>query len=137
MTIYDALAARCAPVAALTDRSPVLARIIRTVAIGAARWSEKTRQDAALAALTIGADDRTLVVRLRARESVVPTYTSVVGGTFHLAARFIKHNDAVPTALPTIVNWALRQIRDGATSFSTSWSPDGFIAISARVPKAA
>ena len=134
MTLYEALEERSSYLASVTDAVPAFAVLIRSLAIAAARWSEKSRQDVQSAhLLAFPADDETFVMRLRARESVVPIFRNVIVTSFETAARFLHANQDVPPVLELLAKWALERIEKGAVSFETRWSPDsdGFIAVTA------
>ncbi len=133
MTLYQALEERAAGLARETDASPALARLVRTTAIGAARWSEKTRQDVQAAHVQGLGDGPTFVVRISARESVVPTFRSVISTTFSTAALFVRTNPDAIAVLEALSRWAKAQITRGAVRFETRWAPgaEGFLAITA------
>lgn len=116
-----------------TDASPALASLVRTVAVGAARWSEKTRQDVQVARLQGLGDGSVFIVRISARESCVPIFRSLIGTTFSTAALFVRQNPDAIAVLQSLARWAKAQITKGAVRFETRWAPgsEGFLAITA------
>lgn len=136
MTLYQALEERAVGLARETDVSPALQRLVRTTAIGAARWAEKTRQDVQAARLQGFGAGPAFVMRISARESVIPVFRSVIGTTFSNAALFVAKNPDVIAVLEALAKWAKRQIRKGAVRFEARWSPgtEGYLAIIAVHP---
>jgi hypothetical protein len=142
VTIYEALWIRSAQIAQLTDQVPPLQPLIRALAFGAARWSEKTRQDVVCAKVQGSGDEFAFVVRISARESVVPIFRGVVLSTFECAARFVRENPDAVSVLEALTRWGLDRIANGAVRFDVRWSPgnEGFLAITAvaaDIPKIA
>ncbi len=133
MTIYQALEERSTGLARETDASPALAHLVRTVAIGAARWSERSRQDVGVARVQGLGNGATYVIRISARESVVPIFRSIIGTTFTTAALFVRTNPDTITVLEALASWAKQQIAKGAQRFEARWAPgsQGFLAITA------
>lgn len=139
MTLYEALEARAVGLARLTDEMPPIQHLIRQVAIGAARWAEKSRSDIASAKIETYTNDDGFVLRLSAGANlVVPAFRSIIVNTFETAATFVRANPQSVDVLQAISQWALRQIARGALRFEARWSPDsdGFLAITAVYPAA-
>lgn len=137
MTLYEALEQRATGLARLTDEVAPVAHLIRQTAIGAARWSEKSRADIATATIETYSNDDGFVLRLSPGPvAVVPLYRSIIVNTFETAATFVRANPRAVDVLQSLSSWALRQIARGATRFEARWSPgsEGFLAITAVVP---
>ncbi len=112
---------------------PAVAQLLRKVAIGAARWGEKTRQDVVKARVQVGDDGNVFVLRLSSTGAHQPLFRSIIVSTFVNAQRFVRSNPDAPAALAALARWAVTWTAKGAIRFETRWSPssEGFLASSA------